>query len=430
MLLPKVLKGVERFWKTPKPIGLLGTLSLCALVFVSSPLFGQDGVIQRITAPLAAPIQSVQSALISQQHAPQASPVNSALPGLGTLKHQPSIPPPVSPVLPPPDNTHLVPSAEGDEPIIIAAQAGWKKEIDEHIVYFLQGCSIQYGHTIARSPEAVIWIATERDATTNHREVTLYLESRSPQMPLQVVHAGVWEDVPKQWLAHWRTRAAVDVRFATQLPPQDEPAIYWRALAMKNPGEIPPVENETKETATDEKVIQTQFISSSSVPQINFSEMGFRRVQLTPRSDNTFGIDGQPYDPSDHSKGWIIVLTGGINLVVEGISGQYDMLSGSTVDISADNVVVWTENSSIIHGGGSYTESASNDFEVYLEGNIIYRDGPRVIRASRMYYDAKHKVAYILDGDLVVPITEIAALPGARDTNIRLKAAVLRQMGE
>jgi hypothetical protein len=43
-----------------------------------------------------------------------------------------------------------------------------------------------------------------------------------------------------------------------------------------------------------------------------------------------------------------------------------------------------------------------------------------------MYYDVKHKVAYILDGHLSMPISEVSGLEGS----VRLKADILRQMGD
>ena len=179
----------------------------------------------------------------------------------------------------------------------------------------------------------------------------------------------------------------------------------------------------------DAKITQTQYLSSTAIPQLTEgSDVAFRRVQFSPRSDNNFSISGQPYDPENLARGGIVVLTGGINMVVEGITvaGAHNVLAGDIIDISADNAVIWTENPGKIHGGVSYTESESLDFEIYLDGNIVYREGPRVIRASRMYYDAKHKVAYILDGDLSAPISEVSGIEGF----VRLKADVLRQMGE
>jgi len=325
MVLPKLLggmfllqytnvKGVGRSLQKPKPRRLLGPFFFCALTFcLFSPLFGQERVIQRVTAPIAAPIQSVQSALTQSiplpPKPPQAAPVNSTLPGFGTLSGRHS----------------------GDSAISPSTFSG-------------------------------------------------SLDFLPPETSL---------------LQQMRT----DEAFAARM--------------------------------TDSEVIQTQFLSSSAIPQLpDTSELGFRRIQFSPRSDNLPSAVFQPYDPQNQTRGGIVVITGGINLIIEGIEKNNvlanSVLAGDTVDISADNLVIWTENPSKIHVGASYTESESFDFQLYLEGNIIYRDGPRVVQASRMYFDAKHKVAYILDGQLRAPISDIPGVEGF----VRLKADILRQMAD
>ena len=317
MLLPKqsggkyllqhlTLKGVVRFLCKLKPIRLSVPFFLCALAFCPFSLFfGQENVIQRVTAPITAPIQSAQSALSKTiplaPQVPASVQVNSALPGLGTL-------------------------ARG---------------------------------------------STATSAT----------------------YAGSLDFLPSETI---------------------QPSQFY----VEGPAGIQPA---------DTKITPTQYFSVTNIPQLGGTDLGFRQVQFAPRSDNNFSVAFQPYHTNDPARGGIVVLTGGINLIIEGITaeGTQGVLAGDTVDISADNVVIWTENPGKISGGVSYTESETLDFEVYLDGNIIYREGPRVIRASRMYYDAKHKVAYILDGDLSAPISEVNGIEGF----VRLKADVLRQMG-
>ena len=462
-----VLKGVVRFLCSPKSIRLLGSFFLCALVFsLFCPLFGQEKVIQRVTAP----IQSVFS------QPPKSLPqVNSNLPGLGTLPDgpvstsppvfagslellppqtvyqpsiyvegqgyvpltHPSIQPYIDPALlrdPASDpaivmiptqvsrqmettktTTLSLPSEKEAEPIVISAQTGWSKRIGNSDVYFLRGdCSLRQGKTAAHSLEAVVWITVDG----NLREVTYYLEGET------VHQQGAAKITDQKWLGHWYSRTAVDVMIAQRSleedsPPQEEPAIFKRAIARLAPAET---------SASGEGIVQTQFLSSTAIPQLPEGvDLGFRSVQLNPRGDGAFGFTFVPYNPNDQASGGIVVLTGGINMVIEGISpDKITILSGDTVDISADNAVIWTENPGKIQGGASFTESDKTDFEIYLEGNIIYRDGPRVIEASRMYYDVKHRIAYILHGHLSAPISEITGVEGS----VRLKAEILRQMGD
>jgi hypothetical protein len=433
---------------------LLGLLYLCALVFpLFCPLFGQERVIQRVTAPITAPLQSVFSHPPRIVPAPQP-PSNNALPGLGTLSaytHAPTAPPVFAGSLEflPPDadqainmipallsrsiettgaTTLSIPSEKFAEAIVVSAQTGWHKRIGTHEVYFLRGdCLLRQGATTAYAAEAVVWIAAERNEITGLREVTLYLESDSAQKPVQIVQAhpqqGAAKITDQKWVGHWYTGSVVDITITTPSPTQEEPAILRRAIALMT-------------RQPDEGIVQTQFTSPTATanPALGNSALGklpegFRRVEINSRGDGGFNTTWQAYDPKDSTRGGIVVLTGGVNLIVEGITeGVVDskILSGDTIDISADNVVAWTQNpSNIIGGGSSFIESDKNDFELYLEGNIIYRDGERVIEASKMYYDVKHKIAYILNGHLSTPISEISSMEGT----VRLKADILRQTG-
>jgi hypothetical protein len=168
---------------------------------------------------------------------------------------------------------------------------------------------------------------------------------------------------------------------------------------------------------------QDNIISASSIARSNTSPMIFRRLSLNSRGDNNINVSFEAY-PNDPNRG-ILVLTGGLNLIIEGITAN-NVLASGIIDISADNAVVWMTNPSKLSSGSSHQEVDSNDFEVYLEGNIVYRDGPRVIQAAKMYYDAKNKVAYVLDGNLTAPITGVKGIEGA----VRLKADILRQLGD
>jgi len=397
-----------------------------------APVFGQENVIQRVTAPITAPIQSVFSPS-SKVPLPPSPHGNSALPGLGTLSRDASPPTAGSLELLPlvtsrqletTNPTTLSLQADKAAPIAIAAGTGWHKQIGSHEVYFLRGdCSLRQGTTSASSPEAIIWIATERNAITGLREVSFYLESEIAHLPVRIEQSdsgqGVTKITDQQWFGHWYTGSVVDLKITHPQPPQAEPAIYKRALDLMSTPETPPAV---------EGVVQTQYLSPQTTPQMSRdSNLPFRRVELVARGDAGFGIAAEYYDPTD-PRGGIAVLTGGINLIVTGITGFENsmMLSGDTIDIAADNAVVWAADVSKIVGGGSYAESEPLDFEIYLEGNIIYRDGPRVIEASRMYYDAKHQVAYILNGHLSAPISEINGIDGS----VRLKADILRQMGD
>ena len=58
-----------------------------------------------------------------------------------------------------------------------------------------------------------------------------------------------------------------------------------------------------------------------------------------------------------------------------------------------------------------------------MEGNIVFRQGERVIYADRMYYDVANQVGTVLEAEMLTPVPEYEGL-------LRLKADVLQQTGE
>ena len=45
--------------------------------------------------------------------------------------------------------------------------------------------------------------------------------------------------------------------------------------------------------------------------------------------------------------------------------------------------------------------------EIYMEGNIVFRQGERVIYADRMYYNVPNETGTILNAEMLTPVDEI-----------------------
>ena len=59
--------------------------------------------------------------------------------------------------------------------------------------------------------------------------------------------------------------------------------------------------------------------------------------------------------------------------------------------------------------------------EIYMEGNVVFRQGERVIYASRMYYDVPNRIGTVLDADMLTPVPKYEGL-------LRLHAQILQQV--
>ena len=64
--------------------------------------------------------------------------------------------------------------------------------------------------------------------------------------------------------------------------------------------------------------------------------------------------------------------------------------------------------------------------EIYMEGNIVFRQGDRTVYADRMFYDVKRQIGVILNGELIAAVPQIGNSQYAG--LVRLRAAALRQL--
>ncbi len=76
---------------------------------------------------------------------------------------------------------------------------------------------------------------------------------------------------------------------------------------------------------------------------------------------------------------------------------------------SADRVVLWTGgNIGDLTSGGS--QRGDTPLEIYMEGDIVFREGDRVIFAQAMYYNVARRNGVILNAELLTPVPNYAGL--------------------
>ena len=139
---------------------------------------------------------------------------------------------------------------------------------------------------------------------------------------------------------------------------------------------------------------------------------GQRRIRVFSRSSVRWQLR---WFPSDDGLERIGVIDSGVNIIIDNLNG-FD-----TVDISTDRLVIWTPSNSLPDLEGNSVQSGDAPLEFYLEGNIVFRQGDRVIYADRMYYNVQEERGVVLNSELLTPI------PGYQGL-IRLKAEVLQQI--
>jgi hypothetical protein len=58
-----------------------------------------------------------------------------------------------------------------------------------------------------------------------------------------------------------------------------------------------------------------------------------------------------------------------------------------SIDIETDRAIIWMPNLSALDLSSGAADLSGQPIELYLEGNIVFRQGQRVIFAERMYYN-------------------------------------------
>ncbi len=120
----------------------------------------------------------------------------------------------------------------------------------------------------------------------------------------------------------------------------------------------------------------------------------------------------------------IVTITRGVNIVVEGVPvvTADGVTQLGTVDLSADRAVIWTDASRLDDLSLGADLDPNTPFQVYLEGNIVVRQGTTVVRASHGFYDVRDEQGTFFNVDLRTFIPEL-------EGNLRVRADRMRQTG-
>lgn len=295
-----------------------------------------------------------------------------------------------------------IPQPDPVDPITIRADAAnhWVQGVYD--VWLLRGnCQISQGSSIARARQAVLWIARQSSMEQGRTKVIAYLEGdvlvdANPRDP----HGRLTDE---SYLGRFLTDAdaKVEVQYALG-EPTNKPAIYARGLAKRA-------------EQFDPDVRMAQHLQPvADAPAAEEVPVGARRIRVYSRSDNRIQAQWFP-DPVTNQG--VAVINSGVNVVVDGLRNF------GSIDISADRVVIWTVASQEPGLSGETLQDENTPLEIYMEGNVVFRQGQRKIYAKRMYYNVNLHTGTVLDAEILTPAPKFQGL-------LRLKADILRQVGE
>ena len=336
---------------------------------------------------------------------------------------------------------HL-PSPPVEAPIVVqASQAARWKQGDFDVWQLTGKVRLVQSGNVWQGNDAVIWV-NQPLSFEKPTQLIVHMEgsgNESVRLELYDTKKPAGESqtpIARQQATHWfgklQTMGGIDWQTPTPDPePTTKPGIFSRAL-VKFAQEAPQLAV-AKNRYEDPNIQPAQFASPfgtlAPVPESDSSsQVGFRSIQLLSRQGG--GLQGEYVTmPNGEEVG---VLSGGLNLIISGLSSnrlptEFVGNDGSIdkIDLEADRAVIWTAGGNGF-AGNQFEQAADEPLEVYLEGNIIVREGDRTIYAERMYYDARRQTGIILDAELLTPPGEI---DGYQYRGlVRLKANAIRQL--
>ncbi len=310
---------------------------------------------------------------------------------------------------------------------IIATQASRWTEGSYDVWHLTGGVEIYQGLTTVESREAVIWIeqqpvheeTSEGIASPPVRTVLVRmagnvvvqtsLSSESESAQAATIHSD-------RWSGRFGIIRDPKLEFKSVVSPGIKPAIY-EAPAHASTTSPSSVELASAEEEIESGVEPTQFTefgeaNGGAIIPSNQPIVAGRRLRAFPRSSMPLAVQ---WFPSPSGPEWVAVITSGINLVIDGVD------PAGPLDISADRMVIWTRGQSQPDLGGDASQTADTPLELYMEGNVVFRQGQRVIEAVSMFYDVPRSSGVITGASVLTPVDSYAGL-------IRLRADVLRQV--
>ena len=305
-----------------------------------------------------------------------------------------------------------LPKVNESLPITVNAPSAYRWIQGNYEVWVLQGgCDISQGVSKVKGQEAVIWVDRNSPLAEGKNKIIAYVEQVEVSRTDGETTARVTDE---KWFDRLYTTGQIRVDVPDiKGKPDSKPAIYDRGMTARSPESA----NAIRRTQYSEYGI------SPTGPPIATTG-GTRRIQVISRSNVDMNAT-LVQDPPDSDQ-WVGQCTGGINLIVEGLDEAVPNMPGNMtvgkIDVSADRLVLWTSGLEKPDTNGQTVQSSEMPLEIYLEGNIIFRQGDRIIYAERMYYDVRNQVGVVLEAELLTPLPGYAGL-------LRMRSKVLQQTG-
>ncbi len=350
--------------------------------------------------------------------------------------------------LPAPLVTHAVARAEADVPavdpreaITITADRANRWTEGAYEVLYLEGnCSLVQGPLHASGNAAVLWIERGAARSSQPNKVIAYFEGEVKVESLPTADtlnsSGRFDaSLPPpdkkndRWLGRFASTSLPRIQAPTPGPELNpKPEVYQHAVAARQPSrgvvraqatDAPAAGPSGDAPRKSNSITRTQYTEFGTPVNTSGPPVGTRRIRAFPRSDVPVQIQWSTNPQGTES---VAVVQSGVNVIIDGLPMPRGEGPGS-VDLSADRVVMWTAGVQQNGPANQTLQSDDTPLEIYMEGNVVFRQGNRIIQAPAMFYDVRQKIGTALGAELLTPLPT-PVYPGL----VRLRANVLRQV--
>ncbi len=299
-----------------------------------------------------------------------------------------------------------LPAGDWQAPIRISAQRSFQWEEGAYQVIVLSGrCRLEQGTTTLSGGKAVLWIDRNPDGPFAAK-IIAYFED---DVRFATSSGGGAHVRDQAYFGRFLTQAELEFTVRHPQPmPHRLPDVYQRARQAR--ASEPPAYR------------HVGFLQQEEVAPVEGATTfvtGGRRVQIFPRGNVPIQLQTRPGATPDQQ---IYIVTQGVRAVVEGLEGGAFGEVGKVI-LEADRVVVWGPSLGSLLRNREARSARNLPLEFYLEGNVVFRQGDRVVYAERMYYNATQYFGTILSAEIFTGVPNYEGV-------LRLKADVLQQLNQ
>jgi len=337
-----------------------------------------------------------------------------------------------------------LPEQAVERPVLVSARTAerWREGVYD-VWHLIGGVSIRQGEVDATGSEAIVWVDQGDPYLQQPTKVLVYLEGAvevrfGPDDPdarttrnryrstdwfgrfqsLHSVEMSVVPTAPVDVAAIPmldRARRAMTARFDDQVAPVQFPQTLPGTLPTEPPV-LPPGGAMPSSPGAGLGAPAAPMVAPNDPANVQASVRFGGRNGGRPNISSRSSADGTEN---------VWVFDEGIRITVE--SPSFSQLQGGLADVEqvvlmADRGVAWTRPLAELIESPSGSLGGQR-WEFYLEGNIVFAAGERVIYADYLYYDANFRRGTILNAEVLSPVDGFDGL-------LRMKAEILQQLDQ